>query len=229
MIFEAAPLQYPVIIPTRCPKFAAACLTCGVELEKGTPGVDNVYSKAVKYDPDEPGSISFYLSDKQGINPLALAKVWTTWTPDLDEAATIPARILAIRTQDDANEVAGLIEQLTVLSAVAHMRLFSLSRFSIDSPHVSEAESAAARKLSDFPDLLRKNPRTAKKTLVKAVFECWQPAMFAWVKAWISNYREIRDLWQSARPAIKFEREGRLPLVIPKGKNFETLIRRWKH
>lgn len=228
-MFEPAQLNYPVIIPTRCPKFAAACFTCGVELEKGTPGFDNVYSKAVKYDPDEPGSVSIYLSDKQGINPLALAKVWVNWTPDLEEAKTIPARLLSVRTQDEANQLADAIEQLTILSAVAHVRLFSLSRFGIDSPHVSEVETQAAITLDAFPALLRSNPRSTVQSRAARLVNSWQPAMFAWVKAWIANYREIRDLWQHARPAIKFEREGRLPLVIPKGAQFEKLMKRWKH
>ena len=54
----------------------------------------------------------------------------------------------------------------------------------------------------------------------------WMPAMFAWVKAWVANYLELKDLWKAANPAIKIEREG-FPLVIPKGPQFEKLARRW--
>jgi hypothetical protein len=52
------------------------------------------------------------------------------------------------------------------------------------------------------------------------------PAMFAWVKAWVANYLELKDIWKAANPAIKIEREG-FPLVIPKGPQFEKLARRW--
>jgi hypothetical protein len=55
----------------------------------------------------------------------------------------------------------------------------------------------------------------------------WTPSMFAWVKAWVAQYLELKDSWKSASKAIKIERDDRFPLIIPQGKNFQKLLKKW--
>jgi hypothetical protein len=76
------------LIPTQCPKFLAAFLTVGGSLESNTPGISNTYDKEKKYDPDEPGTISYHL-DRKAVDPLAVAKVWRDPDADLAEAAAL--------------------------------------------------------------------------------------------------------------------------------------------
>lgn len=214
------------VIPTQCPRFFAACVTAGVQLEKGTPGISNVYSKGVKYDPDEPGTISYHL-DSKTVGPLSLAKVWRDPSQDMTEAAALPARMVKARTEDDWQSIADDLELLHVYCAIAHIKAFSDGKFSIGSRSVSDQEEVAAQVLSDMPEAIRnaKGPRNGGK--IAARFDsAWMPAMHAWVKAWIANYLELKDAWKAANPSIKIEREG-FPLVIPRGPQFEKLARRW--
>jgi hypothetical protein len=217
----------PSLIPTECPKFVAACATVGIRLQDGLPGISNVYSKGQIYEPEEPGRISFYLSDGQGINPLALAKVWLSPEPELQEAAALPKRLIARHDQDSWDRLASDIDTLHVTAAVASIREFSRNRFPIDSKVASEQESQSAQIISWIADAMRKDRARNGAAVAAKLSAHWQPAMFAWVKAWIANYLELRDAWKTARPSIKIEREGKMPLVIPKGKDFARLLKRW--
>lgn len=214
------------VIPTQDAHFFAACVTCGVELESGTPGISNVYSKGRKYDPDEPGVISYHL-DKKARDPLALAKVWRSPAQDMAEAEAMPGRMIKARTDDQWLTIADELEVLQVNCAVAHMRAFVKKEIGVVTRSVSDEEARAAKALSDLPEQIRnaRTPRNGGRFAAK-LSEVWNPAMVAWVKAWIANYTELRDAWQAANPAIKIEREG-FPLVIQKGPNFEKLMRRW--
>lgn len=217
------------IIPTQCPKFLAACATAGVELQNGTPGISNVYDKAKKYDPEEPGTISFHLSDQQGINPLAIAKIWLNPDMELAEVEALQGRFSRCSSPEQWEQLANDVDDLHRSAAIATIRKFVDGKFAIDSRIVSDEEERAAKTLSGMAAEMRKPTGMRNKIrLGSATVNAWQPAMFAWVKAWIFNYLELRDAWKSARPAIKIEREdGAFPLVIPKGKNFEKLLRRW--
>lgn len=214
------------LIPTQCPKFFAAFLTVGGSLESGTPGISNTYDKAKKYDPDEPGTISYHL-DRKTIDPLAVAKVWRNPEADLAESAALSQRLIKARTDDDWLKLADDIESLHVSCAVAHMRLFSARKFAIDSRVVSDQETIAAQSLSDMPERIRKAQKRNGARLASDLSAIWQPAMFAWVKAWAFNYLEHRDAWKAANPSIKIERDSAFPLVIPKGKDFSKLMKRW--
>lgn len=214
------------VIPTQDARFLAACVTCGVDLEKGTPGISNVYSKSKKYDRDEPGTISYHL-DNKAYNPLALAKVWLDPAQDMAEAEALPARMIKARTDDEWLTIADDIHSLQVNCAVAHMRAFVKKEIGVLTREVSDEEERAAKILSDLPELIRNaKPQRNGGKLAAKLNEVWKPAMVAWVKAWIANYTELRDVWQAANPAVKIEREG-FPLVIQKGPNFEKLMRRW--
>ena len=217
------------VIPTQCPKFLAACATAGIRLEDGSPGISNVYDKALKYDPDEPGTISFHLSDKGGPNPLALAKVWLNPDMELAEVETLRDRFVRCNDPGAWELLAQDVQNLHLTAAIATIRKFSDGKFKIDSRLVSDEEEAAAQLLSGMADAMRKPGAMRNKVrLGSALVKSWEPAMFAWVKAWIANYLELREAWKAARPAIKIEREdGAFPLVIPKGKHFEKLMRRW--
>jgi len=214
------------LAPTKCPRFLAACVTCGVELEANTPGISNVYSKGRVYDPDEPGDISYHL-DLNKANPLAIAKVWMDPKPDLTEAAALPARMIKARTEDEWLKIADDLDALHIWAAVGYMRMFSDKKFGIDSKLVSDEEERAAQILSDMPDAIRNATKRNGGAIAAKLESVWMPAMFAWVKAWIAQYLELRDVWKAARPSIKIEREGRFPLIIPKGKDFEKLMKRW--
>ncbi len=214
------------VIPTQCPRFFAACVTAGVTLEHGTPGISNVYSKGVKYDPDEPGTISYHLS-QTGVGPLTLAKVWLDPGRDMAEAAALPSRMIKARTEDEWQSIADDLELLHVYCAVAHIKAFSDGKIGILTRSVTDQEEIAAQVLSDMPEAIRSATGRRNGGKIAARFDSvWMPAMHAWVKAWISNYLELKDSWKAANPAIKIEREG-FPLVIPKGPQFEKLARRW--
>lgn len=218
------------VVPTQCPKFLAACMTCGIELEEGTPGISNVYSKGKKYDPDEPGDIHFYLSDKQGVNPLAVARVWQNPDKDMQEAAGLEQRILNCNTPDDWNKLADDIEQLTLTGAVALMSRFASGKTGVDGPTISDEEEHAAKALNAIPEQMRAiegHQRRPRAEMAAALSKYWKPAMYAWLKAWIHNYKVHRGAWKNARQAIKIERDSPFPLIIPKGKDAAKLLRRW--
>lgn len=214
------------VIPTGCPKFLAACATCGIELEKGTPGVSNTYSKGVTYDPDEPGQIHYYL-DYKNVNPLAVAAVWRNPSETLTEVAALKQRLIKCKDADTWQKIADDIHCLHLNSAIAHISLFCQNKFAIDTEKASDHEHACAKVLSDCADYMRTS-KTRNGAQVAAQLEAaWTPAMFAWIKAFIANYREIKDLWRSAKPSIKIDRGDFFPLIIPKGKNFTKLLKRW--
>ncbi|MGA0999643.1 MAG: hypothetical protein ACO3RQ_08895 [Litorivicinaceae bacterium] len=214
------------IIPTRCPRFMAACVTAGVKLEEGSPGISNCYSAAKKYDPDEPGTVS-YLLDRKSANPLAIAKIWANPTMELEESEALPVRMVKARTNEEWASIADDLDVLHMTAGIAHMRLFECGKFTVDSQAVSDNEERAAQILSDMAGNIRNNPKRNGAKIAATLKEHWNPAMFAWVKAWIANYLELRDTWKHANPSIKIEREGRFPLIIPKGKDFAKLMKRW--
>lgn len=224
-------MQRVNLVPTKCPKFLAACMTCGVKLESGTPGISNVYSKGQKYDPDEPGDIHFYLSDKQGINPLAVAKVWLDPDKDLQEAAGLRQRVLNCNSLDDWHKIANDIDTLILTGAVATMSRFAAGKCSVATLDILDSEEDAAQKLSDIPARMKSTNAHSRRPNAQIAAELsayWEPAMQAWLKAWIHNYKARRGAWKKARKAIKIEREDSpFPIIIPKGKDFAKLLKRW--
>lgn len=216
------------IIPTRCARFVACCATLGIELQDGSPKISNVYDVSRKYDPDEPGEVSYLLSDKSQVaNPLAVAKVWEDPSKDLIECAAIQTRLSSCRSIDDWNKLSDDVEALHVWGAVAHIKLFTQNKFAIDSRTVSDAEEQAAQWISDLAQTIRRSRPGAGPGIAAKFAANWTPAMFAWVKAWVANYVELRDVWKAARPAIKIDRGDDFPLIIPKGKNFAKMMKRW--
>ena len=223
----AAPSRV-TIIPTECPKFVAACFTAGIEFQKGTPGISNTYTKGRKYDPNEPGDIKFYLSDDQGINPHAIARAWLWPDRELETVAQIFNQLTSCRDFDLWQELANELEASVLLSGVAHMSLFCRRTFSVDKADASLSEVEAARILDEIPKAMRRATSMNGASVAIKVKAAWNPAMFAWVKAWISNYKGIAGAWKHANPSIKIDRPGHLmPLVIPKGKDFKRLLQRW--
>jgi hypothetical protein len=209
----------------------ACCATLGIELEKGTPGISNTYSKDRKYERDskgnlEPGQISFHLSMGE-MNPLAVAKVWLNPDSDMREWAAIPPRLIKCKTADEWEAIADDIEALHVWVAVVHMRHFSQGKFTVDSLIVSDHEKRCAERLSGISAKMKAMTSRNGGLIAAELSKVSTPAMFAWVKAWIANFQEIRDAWQAARPSIKIERDDFLPLVIPQGKDFAKLMKRW--
>lgn len=216
------------IIPTKCPKFVACCATLGIPLEEGSPKITNVYDSGRKYDPDEPGEVGYLLSDKSQVaNPLAVAKVWADPTQDLIECEAIALRLAKTRSIEDWHKLADDIAALHVWGAVAHIKLFTQNKFAIDNRVVSDVEENSAKWLSDLADGMRKSKPASGPAIAAKFKDHWTPAMFAWVKAWIANYLELRDVWKAARPSIKIDRGDDFPLIIPKGKNFAKMMKRW--
>lgn len=216
------------IIPTRCPRFVACCATLGIPLEEGSPKITNIYDSKVKYDPDEPGEVAFLLSDKsQTANPMAVAKVWADPSQDLMECEAIGARLISTRDIDQWMKLADDVDALHVWGAVAHIKLFTENKFAIDNRIVSDAEEKAAQWISNLAEGIRKTKPASGSKIAAKFSENWRPAMFAWVKAWISNYLELSDVWKAARPAIKIDRGDDFPLIIPKGKSFAKMMKRW--
>jgi hypothetical protein len=209
----------------------ACCATLGIELEKGTPGISNTYSKNRKYERDskgnlEPGQISFHLSMGE-LNPLSVAKVWLNPDSDMREWEAIPARLIKCKTADEWEAIADDIEALHVWVAVYHMRQFAEGKFTVDTLIVSDQERRGAEKLSSMAEKMKAMTSRNGGLIAAELSKVAAPAMFSWVKAWIANYRELRDAWQSARPSIKIDRGDFMPLVIPQGKDFAKLMKRW--
>lgn len=215
------------IIPTRCPKFLAACATVGIGLQKGTPGISNTYSLERKYDPEEPGDISFCISSQNGRNPLAIAKIWRDPSPDFIEAAGLKQALLKCKDAEQWGKLASDVDALNFNCGIGSMSLFASGKFTVDSITVSDQEREASLLLHQLPEAMRRGSYKDAGRVAAKLSEAWNPAMFAWVKAWISNYHELRDAWKAARPAIKIERDGAFPLIIPKGKDFYKLLKRW--
>jgi hypothetical protein len=216
-----------MIIPSECPRFVAACATVGIGLQQGSPGITNVYTHERKYDPDEPGEVRYILSDTDGYSPLCISKAWRDPEQNLAEAKDLPSRILKCKTLDDWQKIASDLDTLHTFCGVAHMKLFSQNKFAVDSLSVSDEEELAAQFLSDLPAAMLLEPLKNKQRIAKRVEDTWPRAMFAWVKAWIGHYRASAEHWKHGHKAIKIDRGDDFPLIIPKGKDFERLMKRW--
>jgi hypothetical protein len=108
------------------------------------------------------------------------------------------------------------------------MRLFSQRKFCVDRREVSPRETRAAEILDSLPAAMKQSQTMNGGKVAARMAENWNPAMFAWVKAWVANYAALAGAWKHARPAIKIDRPGRaFPLIIQKGPQFADLIRRW--
>lgn len=216
-----------MVIPSECPRFVAACSAVGVGLQKGSPGITNVYTKGRKYDPDEPGEVRYILSDQDGISPLCISKAWRDPELNLIEAEQLPSRILKCRDAQQWSLIASDLDILHTYCGIAHMKMFSQNKFSVDQLEVTLEEQRAAQLLSDLPAKMLSEPLKDRSAIASIVREAWPKSMHAWVKAWIGHYRASGEHWKTAQQAIKIEREGKFPLVIPKGKDFERLMKRW--
>ena len=216
------------IVPTNSLKFLACCATAGVKLETDAKGISNTYSKDQKYDPDEPGDIHYYLSKRQGINPPALAFIWKNPDHDLQEAAQLDGRIRNCKSPDDWEDIVDDVEALSFNSAIANISLFASGKRNVDSSSVSAEETLAAEILDKLPERMRINKKLPKAAFADELKKHWEPAMSAWIKAWIANYLELRHIWKVAGKSIKIERPDEpFPLIIPKGKDARMLLRRW--
>ena len=216
-----------MIIPSECPRFVAACATVGIGLQSGSPGITNVYTHGRKYDPDEPGEVRYLLSNSDGLSPLCISKAWRDPELNLAESTQLTSRILKCSSAEEWERVANDLDILHTYCGIAHMRMFSDGKFSVDSLSVSDEEEAAAQFLSDLPAAMMAAPLKNKGRIATKVTEAWPRAMFAWVKAWIGHYRASSEHWRHAHKAIKIDRGDDFPLVIPRGKDFERLMKRW--
>lgn len=217
------------VIPTQCPLFHAACVTVGIPLEENTPGVSNVYSNAAQWKDKAPGDVTYFLSQSSGLNPLAIAEIWLNPKEALDDSLALPSLLIGARTIDELKEAGQSVSEMTIRGAVAHMALFCSGKYKLPSLDLLDEERRAIEILDAIPrslELAKTVGRSGANAAAK-VTEAWKPAMVGWVKAWVSNYRELTHVWKSARPALKIERENQLPLIIPKGPQFAQLLRRW--
>lgn len=215
------------LIPSQCPRFVAAWLTVGGTLQKGSPGISNTYDKARKYDPDEPGTISYHLS-RDKYDPLALAKVWRNPDMELAEVVAIKTRLVTCKDLATWEAIADDIEVLHVNGAVATISLFAQGKIGVDSRTVSDEEEQAAKVLSGMSASMKAMTRPEGGKVAAIFDQVWNRAMFAWLKAWISNYQEVKVAWKLAEPSIKIERDGQFPIVLRKNTpNLTGLLKRW--
>jgi hypothetical protein len=200
----------------------------GVTLQDGY-GVSNHYSKGHKYDRGEPGEISYYLDHSAPLNPRSIAKVWLNPEDDVAEAAMIPHRLRATRELENWLKLADDIDLLQCWFAVAKMRDFAEGKLHIGAIGVTDRETEAAQWLSDLPGRMRamRSVSGGKDLAARLEIE-WPMSMAAWVKGWARQYIELKRAWLAARPALKISRgDEEPPLIIPKGKQFKELLRRW--
>lgn len=217
------------IIPAQDLRFVAACAVCGISLQDGY-GISNQYAKGKKYDRGEPGEVFYYLDRNAPISPQSVARVWDDHSDDVAEARMIPARLRTTREIDAWRKLADDIDALHVWVAVANMKAFALGKMRVGSIKVSDEEEQAAQWLSDLPAkmrAMRSVGNEAPKLSIEIVPQ-WERAMVAWVKAWAAQYIEVKRAWLKARPSLRIDRgDENFPLVIPRGKDFEKLLRRW--
>jgi hypothetical protein len=217
------------VIPVKDLRFVAACAVCGVPLQDGY-GISNQYSFGKTYDRGEPGDVYYYLDREAGISPNAIGRVWDDPSHDVAEARMIPERLKITRDVDEWRKLADDIDALHVWLAVANMREFAMGKMSVGMLSVTDEESAAAKWLSDLPAKMRamRTVTNEGRELSKQIVPMWERSMMAWVKAWGAQYIEIKKAWLAARPSIRIDRGDDLfPVVIPRGKDFQKLLRRW--
>jgi len=214
--------------------FAAAAVSVGFELAEGTPKVSNCYDTEHKYEPEQPGDVRMYLPLlAHGININEFVTIWKDPEAALNEAENLPGRI---QTATDPQTLQNLIFSFDALymgAAVAYMRLLSLGRVSPpDYLPPSDEETRAITALDYFSREALENEgmRSAggRKKIAAELAKHWQPAMFAWLKAYRANLLELRNLWKDAPESIRINRgNGLPPLVLEKGPHFKQLLERW--
>lgn len=210
-------------------RLVAACTVCGIPLQEGY-GISNQYEKTRTYDRGEPGNIYYYFNRDAGISPESVAKVWKDPSEDVAEARMLPERLRLTREVEAWRKLADDIDALHVWVAVANMRAFSQGKMSVGMLSVTDEEKEAAQWISELSARMRKMTTIGNegKKIAADLVGKWDAAMVAWVKAWAAQYIEIKQAWLKARPSIKIDRgDDRFPLIIPRGKDFQKLLRRW--
>lgn len=210
--------------------FIAAALTVGFELADNTPKISNVYQIDCRPEPGQAGDVRFYLpTSYHGLSVQRLAEIWLAPEQPMRDAEGLPARISSAGQEQDRYLLNQEFEMLYLFTAVAHIRFYSKGRISIpDVYSVTDEEQHAADQLDRFQDrFIPADTAHKRQKLVQDIQRYWKPAMVAWIKAYRGHLLELKNLWREAPTAIKIERPGQLPIILPKGKNFATLLKRW--
>ena len=210
--------------------FAAAAVSVGFELVDNTPGVSNVYSTENKYDPEEQGDIRYYIPLQKGALEVSdIAKIWIEPGDQLKIAEQLPSRITGAKTAQDLAKLCVEFDGIYLGTALAHMRLFSLSRISLAGYEPGREEVKAIDFLDSFSRHLEDcvDPGS-RKNASNLLIKHWRPAMMSWLRAYKANYLELSNLWKEVPKSIKISRgNGLPPLVIPQGPKFEQMLKRW--
>ncbi len=210
--------------------FVAAALTVGFELAENTPGISNVYSIEKRPEAGEAGDVKFYLPTSYGgLSIQHLAQIWLDPLQSMRDAEGLPARIKQSREHHQQKIFSEVFEETYLFAAVAHIRMYSKGAIKIPDVYtISDEEKHSLSILDTFQGRF-KTHRNEKElaALIKEMIKHWKPAMVGWIKAYREHLLELQNLWLEAPAAIKIERPGQQPLIIPKGKNFKTLLNRW--
>jgi len=211
-------------------QFIAAALTLGFELADNTPCVSNVYSIDRTFEPGQPGDVRYFLAThSRGIPIQEIAAIWRNHDGPLESAKAFPGRILTIADNQSHCEVVTAFDDVYQHSALVYMRRYGLSRVYVSDPHNLHNEERQALEVLDGFAKVIDNARDQKsrEAACRLLAQHWKPAMCGWVKAFVANMLELRNLWQEAPAAIKIQRDNLPPLVIPKGPKFKELLKRW--
>lgn len=210
--------------------FAAAAQTVGFELVENTPKISNTYSTERVYEPGEPGDVRYYLPWQKGrIMIEDLVEVWLEPAPALREAEGFLQRILHARDADALHQVCSDFDLMYQKAVIAHMRLMMLGKIRLpdldpDVPEEVEALQILDKFTANLETALTDKDRKKAAQLLK---KHWQPALAGWLKAYRSNFLELRNLWVDIPQTLKIARKGRLPLILPKGPKFREMLERW--
>ena len=210
--------------------FAAAAVSVGFDLVDNTPGVSNVYSAENKYEPEQPGDVRYYLPLASGaVQVSEIAGIWLDPQPALERAEALPQRIASANNGQELAKTCIEFDSIYIGAAVAHMRLFSLSKIRIPTIAPGKEETDAVEYLDAFARSLEDCYEAAsRKKAVKLLREKWKPAMISWLRAYKANYLELSNLWKEVPKSLKIERgNGLPPLVLPQGPKFEQMLKRW--
>jgi hypothetical protein len=210
--------------------FAAAAVSIGFDLVDNTPGVSNVYSAENKYEPEQPGDVRYYLPLSSGAVQISeIASVWLDPRQALERAEALPQRITSANNGQELAKICVEFDSIYIGAAVAHMRLFSLSRITLPTIAPTDEETQAVEYLDGFARALEDcYEASARKKATKALHQKWKPAMISWIRAYKANYLELSNLWKEVPKSLKIARgNGLPPLVLPQGPKFDQMLKRW--
>lgn len=216
---------------TRDETFAAACITLGLELKEGTPGIDNVYDKARPFRDSGgghyAGAVTYYLGliGREGITAGGLLKYWEDPAEVEREMVEFPLRLAMADTAQARKTAADDLKQLIPCAAMLWMRKAAKEtprgvwgRY----PEPDGAMMEAVRKLDAIPLRIMASEAVPRACITDLKL-CFPAAMQAYVLTFFANCCDLEAARRGVVPAIKIERPNlpSIPFVTPMSRGWK--------